>query len=119
MIDFEKRLRDLEDDLTNTTTGELLKKFQMPNDDVDSAEKGKGFCLPYVGIIAVLIPLITAAVLYFAKPKWVTKKAKGKQVICMKSLLIWTTIITVIGWTGLFLVNYCGAFNGAAVCFGK
>ena len=119
MADFEQRLRELEDSLTDTEGVLLGHKVQMPNDDVDSAEKGKGFCLPYVGIIAVLIPLITAAVLYFAKPKWVTKKAKGKQVICMKSLLIWTTIITVIGWTGLFLVNYCGAFNGAAVCFGK
>lgn len=121
MTDIEERLRQLEDTLTNTESVLQREKASMPNsdDNTSGTESGSGIkCFPYVYIIGVVIPLITAAALYFAKPKWVSKKDKGKQVVCMTSLLKWTLIISVIGWVGLYLVNYCGAFSGAAVCFG-
>ncbi len=120
MADFEQRLRELEDTLTDTEGVLRRQKAPMPNDDVDdSIEKGKGFCFPYVYIIGVLIPLITVAALYFAKPKFVTKKVKGKQVVCMKSLLKWTAVITAVGWVVLYLINYYGVFNNAVARFGK
>ncbi len=113
--DIEHRLRELESALNNTEQT-LRQEAPMPNGD-GGAKESTGMCFPYVYIIGALIPLITAAALYFSKPKWVTKK-KGKQVICMGKLLKWTAIITAIGWIGLYLINYCGAFNNAIACFG-
>jgi hypothetical protein len=57
------------------------------------------------------------ATLYFAKPKWVRSKEKGKYVISGQKLLMWTIVITIIAWVGLYLVNYCGAFEKLSACF--
>ena len=118
MGDFEQRLQELEETLNQTEGALQREKATMPNGNDDEAGTSLPTCYPYLYIAGAVIPLITAAALYFAKPKWVTKKEKGKQVICIQELLKWTAIITAIGWVGLYLINYCGAFNSVAVCFG-
>ena len=110
MTDIEERLRQLEDTLTDTESVLQHEKMYMPE-----GQK----CFPYVYIIAGLIPLLSAAALYIMKPSFVTMKNKGKQVVCMAKLLKWVAMISIIGFIGLYLVNYCGALNGAMACFGK
>ena len=116
MADFEQRLQELEDSINSADIAVQRTNAQMPAGD--GGGDGLATCYPYVYIIGGIIPLLAIAALYFAKPKWITKKVKGKHVICWQSLLKWAAIITAIGWAGLFLLNYCGAFAKAQACFG-
>ena len=109
--DFDKRVHDLEEALANTETA-LRQEGQMPK---EKEPAGGPTCIPYVYIISAIVPLLTLAVLYFIKPKFVTKK---KTVIATKSLLMWTAIITGVAWIALFGANYYGAFGDAALCLG-
>ncbi|KKM21229.1 hypothetical protein LCGC14_1637530 [marine sediment metagenome] len=117
MADFEQRLKELEDSINTAEIEVQRSNANMPASD-DNDKGGSATCYPYVYIIAAIIPVLVVAALYFAKPKWITKKVKGKQVICLQSLLKWAAIITAIGWVGLYLTYYCGAFGKAQLCFG-
>ena len=115
MADFEQRLRELEDSINNAEIAVQQTSANMPANDNNA---GSATCYPYVYIIGAIIPVLVVAALYFAKPIWITKKVKGKQVIRMQQLLIWAVLITAIGWVGLYLAYYCGAFGKAKLCFG-
>jgi len=110
MADFEQRLRELEETLTDTESALHHQQASMPNDDDDDGAK-KTVRFSYLYIIGVVIPLLTAAALYFLKPKMVTKKVKGKQVICMAALLKWTLLISAVGWLVLYLLKYSGVIK--------
>nr|QBK87413.1 MAG: membrane protein [Marseillevirus LCMAC201] len=117
MTDFEQRLKELEDSINDAEVAVQRDNATMPASDIGGSISGSPYS--YVYIIAAIIPLLVVGALFFAKPKWVTKKVKGKRVICWQSLIKWASIITVIGWSGLFLVNYCGVFAKAQEYFGK
>ena len=110
MSELEKRLQDLERAIYDSEK-ELKQTVSA------SMPKGDGNCYPYVYIIAVIIPIITIISLYFAKPRWIKRKEKGNYVICGRKILMWTSIISVIAWVGLYLINYCGAFAKLQACF--
>lgn len=114
MADFDERLQKLEE-----VIGDAQKELDTsaPVDTaVEKTTSVGGRCFSYVYIVGVLIPIAAAAALYFAKPKFVTVKEKGKQVVSWKSLGMWVGIITIIGWVGLYALNYCGVFGGAEAC---
>ena len=119
MADFEERLRELEETLTDTESVLQRQKAPMPNENTDTVDRGEGACIPYMYIIGALIPLISVLALYFAKPKFVTKKVKGKQVVCMIRLAGFTAAITVVGWVAMYFVNRYTAFGDAVLCLGK
>lgn len=124
MSDLERQIEDLEESIYKTEEALESTKANMPYSGASSASIGgsggsgkETACYPYVYIVGVLIPILAFAALWFSKPKWVTKKAKGKYVICWQKFLMWVAIIAAIGWVGLYLVNYCGGFEKLKACF--
>lgn len=104
MADFEERLRELEETLNDTESALQQEKAPMPSDDLkDTTNSSRS---PYLYAIGALIPIIVATALYFSKPGFVTKQEKGKKVVCLKKLFLWTAVITAVGYGGLFLFNY-------------
>ena len=100
MSTLEDRLNDLEEALSIADTELKIE---------DSSKKSSDTIYSYVNIMRVLIPLLTISLLYFASPQFITKTVKGKKVICYKMLLLYTFIISLIGWFiiyGLQLYNY-------------
>ena len=122
MSDIEEKLRQLEETLKDTETALHQEKATMSGskDKTDGSDAEQS-CFPYTYVIGGLIPLLTLAGLYFSEPKFVTKKVKGKQVVCMKKLFMYTGIITAVGLVIMYIINCAmnGSLSSAMACFGN
>jgi len=99
MTTLEDRLNDLEEALSIADTELKIEDDSTTNSTIYS----------YINIIRVLIPLLTITLLYFYKPKFITKTVKGKKVISYKMLLLYTFLTSLMGWFiiyGLQMYNY-------------
>lgn len=105
MGDLEQKLAELEN--------AIIDADKSVHQDIATMPKGrkKNGGLPnvanYFYIAAAVIPLLTGLILYFAKPKFILKKRK----ICMRSLIQWTMVTTLILWTVLFAIAYFGGYT--------
>lgn len=100
MADFEQRLRELEDTLNDTENALNRDNSLMPQDD---STGNTGAKVPYMYIIGGLIPLLVACVLYFYKPRFVTKKVKGSYELNYIRLFMIVGIVAAICAAGLYL----------------
>ena len=73
---FDQELRELEEAITNSENALRKETANMPADDSAGDKK---MCYPHLYIVGALVPLVLAVILYFSKPKFVSKKVKGKQ----------------------------------------
>lgn len=108
MTDFDQRIQELEEALLDTETVIREKATMSNQEDTESR------CIQYIYIVGIAIPLLTAGILYFLKPKFIKKKASKK--INTNSLLMWVAIITIVGWVLLGVIKYYGYFDNK-FCF--
>lgn len=104
MSDIEERLSQLEETLINADSI-LQQDVGTMESGTESVEPVAKKTVPYLYIAGALVPVLSAAGLYCMKPKWVTKKQKGKQVVDMGSLLKWVIIITVVCWVAMYMIS--------------
>lgn len=109
MADIEQRLKELEAALDNTEHTPRQEK------GAESSVIELPRCYNYFYIIAAAIPVITALVLYFSKPKLVLKKGSATK-ICMVALLKWVFVFTLLGWAILYGAHYFNLIPNALTC---
>lgn len=107
MSDLETQLRELE---------ESIAGIEKDSEDVThSAEMPAKKAFPYLYVLIAAIPIVTAAALYFVKPKFVQKKKRGKMTIDNMALLKYTALVTVVGWVILYSLNYYKLLGAASM----
>jgi len=105
-ISINKRLADLEEAINAAERTTTTVEAQLPAAKSVMALPGN----KYLYMIGVLIPLVAAAALYLANPKFVQKK-KEKGVRDVKQILKWVAIISIIGWILLAGLGYSGVIK--------
>lgn len=101
MTEIEKTLEELEQAVAETD--EVIKS------DKAYMKEGKNFCdfeVDYKMGLVLLVPVFVGLVLYFIKPKFVMKKVKGKEVVCMTSVFMYSLLSLVFAGGLLFGVKY-------------
>lgn len=111
MANLEDKLAELEDSIYNAEITVKNDVADMPSKDKDAASSVTK--RPYLLIVAGLIPVLAAVVLYFLKPKFVTKKEKGKAVVDVGKVAKYVGMITLAAWLLLYILNYAGVLPTA------
>lgn len=112
-MSIDERLFDLETAINNAdnTLNEtsVAGSASSPTSDKNGTH---GFCgyPTYMCAIAVLIPVLTAVVMYYNNP---TKSAATKKnpVKSNTDIAKTTAMVTAVGWVLLFIANYYGMFK--------
>ena len=98
---FDKKINELEKSLNEAKTNMKNKK-----------------CIPYVVIVGIIIPFLTWIVLYMSKPSFIKNTDDEEQKTNMKKLFLYTVLITVLFWAGLYGYSYYRGFeNLTSLCF--
>jgi hypothetical protein len=103
MADLETKLAELEDSIYNAEVEVKSDVAEMPTKEKKSSGKNN---ITYLYIGAGSVPFIIAAILYFVKPKFITKKEKAKTVLDLKKYAIYTIAISLVVLVILYAICY-------------
>jgi len=101
-----------------------VEKLQRHIDDAKSTSSpkpGEKMVIPYFGILAGSVPIVTALTLWFAHPGIVMEEDKdsGEEKRSMKKVVFWTVVATIVVWVAMFLGSYCLGKNPVLLLTGK
>lgn len=77
---------------------------------------GSEKCIPTISIAAAAAPVLIFLMLFFLSPSFVQRKEGTKYTRCLKRVFMWTVILSILVWTGMYLFSYCAGYSGTAVC---
>lgn len=98
-----------------SSTASYREKVQALQNELKRAESSLGpeKCIPMTSIAAAVAPVLFFLALYFITPGFVRRSEGGKEVRDMKKVFMWTVILTLVSWGGMYLFTY---YQSASVC---
>ena len=102
----------------STKTASYREKVQQLQGELRKAEGilGSEKCIPTMAIAAAVAPVLIFLVLFFLSPSFVQRKEGSKYVRCLKKVFMWTVILTLVIWGGMYLFTYCQGWEATSVC---
>lgn len=80
-----------------------------------SKVQSKQKCLPTMMIAGAITPVILFLLFFFIKPSFVQVKEGNKFVRSGKKVFMYTIVLTLVTWLGMYLFTYCRGYNRASM----
>ena len=102
----------------SSKTSTYRDKVQQLQGELHKAQDvlGSEKCLPTMAIAAAAAPLLLFLIIFFLSPSFVQRKEGSKYIRCLKKVFMWTIILTLMVWAGMYLFTYCQGWEGTSIC---